>query len=61
MPLSLNALTQKMADFSPVPFEETEPNRSPKSVGVGSLVAVELRIWLGPWPRIEHRGDSEGS
>lgn len=45
-PLALETLSQKMSDFLLVPVEDIDAERSPESVGVDSLVAVELRTWL---------------
>ncbi|KAJ0124007.1 uncharacterized protein J7T55_012480 [Diaporthe amygdali] len=46
MPLAQEALLHKMSEFLLVPVDEIDAGRSPESVGVDSLVAVELRTWL---------------
>jgi acyl carrier protein/NADP-dependent 3-hydroxy acid dehydrogenase YdfG len=45
-PLALDALLHKMSEFLLVPVDEIDAGRSPESLGVDSLVAVELRTWL---------------
>lgn len=45
-PKVVAALAQKISEFLLVPVEEIDAQRSPESLGIDSLVAVELRTWF---------------